>query len=259
MSETEKKHLDYVVRRFYDGKEMALAKEVWVETHPALLDAKKRTAHAKDEEEVVGSVLREMWEEVHEAIYPYPDEGYLREKVLPRDHGREARLLAIKVQTAGEHDKLRDDLKQAIAKYGIKVPDRVPTEWTAQDTIDEKFGHLAVSKDAFIDEFGAKYPDTGDGPRFGCHAVMDAENPHLEAVLFMPPEEVEVPATFRDFPVKVVDGRKTETPKVTEVPPSTAAPALLDMLKELVKDAPKDQSGNIDWGAVIGNLLGTAK
>lgn len=206
----KKKHLDYLVGRIYSGNEMALEKEVWIETHPALVDAKRRAVLAKEEEALVAGLLQEMWDEVHNAIYPYPDEGNERNRVLARDTGREQRLAATVWKRDAEKHDLKVSLKAAIAKYGLKVPDKVPQEWTAQDTIDETFGRLTVAKNEFLDEFGAKYADTGEGPRFGCHAVMDGDKPYLEVVLFVPPAEVEVPATFCDFPVKVVDGRKPE-------------------------------------------------
>jgi hypothetical protein len=205
-----KAHLNHVIRQHYDGDVMVLAKEVWIQTHPALIEAKKQTAHALDNEGRVALVLREMWEEVHEADYPMLDEGNTRYKTEARDRGREERLAAAKRQHDEEDHEARVTLKTAIAKYGVKVPDKIQASTNADD-LDEAFGHLSEAKDQLVLELSVKYGATEEKPKFGCQAVMEGGKPHLEVTLFVSPDEIEVPPTFCEFPVRVIDGRNSES------------------------------------------------
>ena len=212
MTMTGKAHLDYVIRRNYGGSEKALAKEVWIQTHPALVDAKKRAARADHEVVLIDGMLEEMWGEVHETVYPMPDEGNVSHKVYARDKGRAERLAAIRRQHDEEEHELRTTLKAAILKYGVKVPDKVQANGDSieADALDETFGHLSAAKDKLVDELSLKYGATEATPKFGCEAVMEDGKPHLEVILFVSPDEVEVPSTFCEFPVEVVDGRNAE-------------------------------------------------
>lgn len=216
MTTTEKTHLDYVIRRHYAGNEMALAKEAWIRTHPALIEAKKRSVHYQGEADLVAVILNEMWEGVHEdGTYPMPDEGNVLPKVEVRDRGREARLVAAKRQQEDDRCALRVALKAAIGKYGVKVPDRVQGNNNSEDALDETFGHLLAAQDQLLFQLHEKYGTSRDstfkGPIFACDAVMDGEKPQLEVTLFVPPGGVEVPSVFCDFPVTVVEGKKSES------------------------------------------------
>lgn len=213
-NQNERAYMEYFISRFYGGSGEAFKKESWVETHPALIEARKRVACAQNEVSLIDKILRQMWEEVHESGNPLPDEGYEPHRFDARERGRRERIAAIELHERMERDTLMATLKDAIVKYGIKVPDKAQEDLNSpENVLDETFGHLSVAKEKFIDEFGAKHPDTGDGPKFGCHAVMDKTAPHIEVVLFMDPRGVVVPETFCDFPVKVVDGRTMGTPQ----------------------------------------------
>ena len=140
-------------------------REIWIRKHPALLKAEADVDCANVTLHAVYDLLDEEWE----LVRGYPDEGRRRRSADIMDE-QEKRGMA-----EAESDlvvaTLRDELKDAIAKYGVKVP--------------------------------------------------------VKAAV---------------------------TPKPADTPP-----AALDLLKALAKDAPKDKDGNIDWGVVVGELLGTMK
>ena len=100
----------------YDDEE-ELDREVWIRKHPAMLKAEADVDCANLALDVVYGLLSEEWN-----LCRMPDEGRSRtaSEVEAEEEKRalaaaEPELLAV---------TLHDDLKAAIAKYGVKVPVR---------------------------------------------------------------------------------------------------------------------------------------
>jgi len=105
------------------------------------------------------------------------------------------------------------------------------------------------------------YPDEGKR-RTSAEVVAEQEKKGLaeaESDLIVATLHDELKEAIAKYGVKVPVKVVATTPKPAETQPPTAPPAALDMLKALAKDAPKDKDGNIDWSAVVGELLGAAK
>lgn len=152
----------------YDNEDH-LQMQLWIRKHPAMLKAEADLDCAMVAKHVVHDLLGEEW-----ALGRMPHEG----KMKAEAEAEEERLRLAAAEADLLVETLRDDLKAAIAKYGIKVPSRAVAATAA--------------------------------------------------------------------PV---------APKAEEPAPSFGA----DALKALVQDAPKDEKGDIDWGAVVGEVLRAVK
>jgi hypothetical protein len=61
------------------------------------------------------------------------------------------------------------------------------------------------------EKYGTSRLSAFEGATLGCDAIMDGDKPRLEVTMFVPPDGIEVPSVFCDFPVTVVEGKQSES------------------------------------------------